>query len=175
MKRCSICGRDIDGETVKEDYCYIEEKGYDKSLIGDDVAICHDCARKERVKEKEEGYMESLEGFFRLAGFTNFNEENMSAEALARAFARQHRECQGQILLFLFRAFEKIAALDDGWIDLRNEWGYKWIRRAVKSDELAELAEQISRMTEYDRDTDNDAELVLNQLISKARKALKRD
>lgn len=177
-KRCAVCHRDIDGEKVKEDCLYYEEKKYDTSDMGD-IGICRECADKERVKEQAEGFMQSLEGFFRSAGFTNFNSCNLTSKALVQAFTRQHRHIQNELLLFLFRCFESIAALDDGFIDGRNEWGYRWVKAAVKSQETLELAEQISRMSMYGQEEDDvvvatsDAEITLNSLISQARRLLK--
>lgn len=167
VKRCVVCHRDMDGVEVKEDGLYYKEKGY-QDIENDDVGICQKCAKEQRVVERAKKFREELAGFVKESNSTMFNSENITAEALVRAFTTEHRYLQNEIALFLFKAFRLIAELPDNYVDGRNEWAFSWFKAAVKSLEAVEITDQLARMTKYEGD--GDAELTLNGLIKQAQR-----
>ena len=127
---CVVC-RNILGEDLKEDTEYKEQEEF-----LEDVHICVNCSRKEKVQKKIREFTPFMGAFSSLVNNTVYDHDGVISDALVTCFFSQHRYLQNEMILGLMKILSKIGEQSGNTMyeDPRNQWALKWCKAISKME-----------------------------------------
>lgn len=129
---CTLCGKETQENRVS-DVRHLYKVLLDMSL-DEDTVICEACAHKTAVELKEEHvYSQVIKPLSRAVNNMAHDYNGTDTEAFLRAFTREHRTLQADMIVAFIKLFKAIGNLDEGrYFDPRNEWIRNWCQKAAQ-------------------------------------------
>lgn len=130
---CLLCQKAIDESNPETTghIRYLLETLYGKDYLKEDDHVCQKCGREYLLERYAEKYVKLLEPLYRELNNMAGNHDNINAEAFADAICAEHRQLQAYMIEFLLEVFRVLGkrAEDDRWVDARNSWAFKYLKK----------------------------------------------
>jgi len=126
---CVIC-RGVIGPDLAEDTQYMDEEG----LTVENIHICVNCGRKERISKLVKEFTPFMEKFSKMVNSCSFDHSGLVTEAIVHLFFREHRYLQNEMVKGLLKIMTKIGEQSGNsmYEDGRNQWGLKFCKEVSK-------------------------------------------
>lgn len=133
MEMCVLCGKDIDGEKLRDGTALLENNCSEekKKSLGKN-RICDPCARKEIIRQTQEELKPVYEKIHDFINKMGHDSEGLVKEAIVDRFLREHRFLQQELVFFLIKILIEIGEKsgDAAWEDDRNKFALRWCKEA---------------------------------------------